>query len=271
MPFSTIPFFLFVFGWTWAFHIPLAAVQLPVDAFPGSVLLLAGGLGPSLGALLFVLLRREPDYRREYVMRLTSLTRVSGVCWLAAAALPVTMVLAGVLLSASPVRLDVDVLSGITLFYALLMLLAPLLEEVAWRGYGTDALQSRFGPVRASLLLGSIWWLWHLPLFFMAGTYQNGLGVGTVGFWDFGIFTVATSFVMTWLYNRARGSILAAVVYHFLLNVANELLQTGTTADIARTMVQVGLAVFLLLVLPRLRWTNSSSATGDVWRPASGR
>jgi uncharacterized protein len=273
MTVRTVPFFLFVLGWTWAFHVPLVMQQWPTNELPYGILVLLGGLGPPLGALVFVLRAHNAAYVREYVDRILSARRVPLRWWLLIFVLPFAVVSAGVALSillggaSAPAQLRVDgaFIARVTPFYIGLMLLAPLLEEVAWRGYGQDSLQRRFGLVFSSLILGLVWWFWHLPLFFMVGTYQSGLGVGTVAFWDFAVGLVATSLVMTWLYNKTNGSILGAVVYHFLLNVANELILTDLVADISRTALQLGLGLFVLLVLPRLgRWR----LVANTWRPA---
>jgi membrane protease YdiL (CAAX protease family) len=277
MRFRTAPFFLLLLGWTWAFHIPLAAMQRPASQFPYSLLFLLGGLGPPAAASIFVLLTRDVRYVRQYVSRIVSLRRAPLRLWPAVVGLPFLVVTAGTLLgnavsgagAGTPPRLDPAFAAGITPFYLLLMLLAPLLEEVAWRGYGQDALQSRFGPVRTSLVLGLVWWLWHLPLFLMTGTYQSSLSVGTAAFWDFAVFTVASTFVMTWLFNVTRGSILAAIVYHLMLNLANEVLLTGAAGDFGRSAVQVALALFLLVLLPRLH-RGGAVTRSSLWRPAGG-
>lgn len=274
MRFRIVPFFALLFGLTWASHVPLAVSGRPVAELPYAFALLLGGLGPAVAATVFVLRANAPGYRRQYLIRLVSIRRVPWAWWCAVAGLPLFVVLMGALVAAlsSPaawatIGWNAEMLARITPFYPLLMLLAPLLEEVAWRGYGQDALQSRFGPVFTSLILGFVWTAWHLPLFFMNGTYQSSLGVGTPQFWDFVVWTIATTFVMTWLYNATRGSILALVTYHFLLNLANELLVGPFAADVARTAVQLALGLLVVVVLPRLRGPAARKLALVPWRP----
>ena len=36
-------------------------------------------------------------------------------------------------------------------------------EEIGWRGFALPRLQERFSPLAASLIVGTLWWAWHLP------------------------------------------------------------------------------------------------------------
>ena len=66
----------------------------------------------------------------------------------------------------------------------------------------------------ASLILGVIWSVWHLPKF---------LGTGTSGgrsfFW-FTVFCMAAAVLYTWLYNNSRGSLLLVTLFHATNNTA---------------------------------------------------
>src|SRR5215217_6503863 len=42
----------------------------------------------------------------------------------------------------------------------------PLGEEPGWRGFALPRLQALHGPLVGTLILGPLWALWHLPLFF---------------------------------------------------------------------------------------------------------
>jgi membrane protease YdiL (CAAX protease family) len=89
-------------------------------------------------------------------------------------------------------------------------------EEVGWRGFALPRLQMRHGPLLGTLLLGSLWGLWHLPVrVFVSGI--GSLGVGFLGVGDFlGWFgsTVAFAILITWAFNHSRGSVFLALLFH---------------------------------------------------------
>ncbi|MEX5727576.1 membrane protease YdiL (CAAX protease family) [Rhodovulum iodosum] len=64
-------------------------------------------------------------------------------------------------------------------------------------------------PLWAGLVVGAIWGLWHLPAFFLSGTPQSAWGL-----LPFLAGTVATSVIITGLFNAARGSLLLPVLAH---------------------------------------------------------
>jgi hypothetical protein len=52
------------------------------------------------------------------------------------------------------------------------LLIGPI-EEFGWRGVAQPLLQRRFAPLWASLILGAIWGIWHVPAFLVGGTPQS--------------------------------------------------------------------------------------------------
>ena len=86
-------------------------------------------------------------------------------------------------------------------------------EEIGWRGYALPRLASHFGYARASVLLGVIWALWHLPLFFTVGadTYGQSFLVYTLQ-------VTALSVALAWLYERTNGSLLLTMLMHSAVN-----------------------------------------------------
>jgi membrane protease YdiL (CAAX protease family) len=107
-----------------------------------------------------------------------------------------------------------------------LLILGPLSEEPGWRGYALERLQTRWNALVSSLILGVIWSLWHLPLFYIVGTSQTLYDLSFLGFL---IGTTTTSILYTWAYNNTGGSIWSAVFLHWLYTYALDTLGVGMT------------------------------------------
>jgi membrane protease YdiL (CAAX protease family) len=105
--------------------------------------------------------------------------------------------------------------------YLMLLLIAlPLTlftfgEEYGWRGYLLPRLLP-LGEIRASVLLGVIWGVWHLPLL-LAGLNYPGVNIW-LAIIIFTFVTVALSFTYTWFYVASSGSVLIAAVFHASTN-----------------------------------------------------
>ena len=91
-------------------------------------------------------------------------------------------------------------------------LLQALGEEPGWRGYLLPRMMNRFRILPATLLLFPVWWLWHLPFFLSRPAF------GLAQFFGFGFGILCASIWLSFLRERTH-SILAAVVWHALLNI----------------------------------------------------
>jgi membrane protease YdiL (CAAX protease family) len=91
-----------------------------------------------------------------------------------------------------------------TLFFATF---PSTLEEFGWRGYALGQLQMDQSALGASLLFGVVWAIWHLPLFFITGSFRREFaGVATSGFRLFVVGIVALSGTFTLVYDRTSRS-----------------------------------------------------------------
>lgn len=105
---------------------------------------------------------------------------------------------------------------------AIPVLLAPMLEELGWRGYGVDSLRAYFGLLNASLLFGLLWGLWHIPGFFVKGFYQNELWKsGVIYVVNFFVSILVVAILMNWVYYKTGRSIPALVLFHSILNLSS--------------------------------------------------
>lgn len=155
---------------------------------------------------------------KDLLLRLIRV-RVSPLWYLAAIGLPIAIAAAaaavGALFAAPPtvgVLIPASALLGALLLNCWEWLIT---EETAWRGYALPRLQRRFDPLTASVVLGTVWALWHLPLFFIADSFQS-----RIPFVGFLVSTVATSVLIGWLFNHARGSVLLAALFHGFTDVS---------------------------------------------------
>jgi len=105
-----------------------------------------------------------------------------------------------------------------------LLILGPLSEEIGWRGYALDRLQTRWNALVSSLIVGLVWSLWHLPLFLIPGTSQHEMGVPFIGFL---IKLTSSSVLYTWLYNNTRRSLWSAILLHWLYTYAAQVMSSG--------------------------------------------
>lgn len=123
-------------------------------------------------------------------------------------------------------------------------------EEAGWSGYVLEPLQARWGAAGAGVVLGAIWGAWHLVAWY--------LQAGHTAIWTAGQFlgSVALRVLIVWLYNNTGGSILAAVLFHDMINVSEFLFPNyGSHYD----PVVTGVILTIVAVL-----------VTSCWRPAAG-
>lgn len=108
--------------------------------------------------------------------------------------------------------------------FVVIYLTNALPEELGWRGYALGRLQKLSQPLTASLILGALWGLWHLPLHFSAGTVQEAIPV-----YQFVLQQMALALIYTWLYNHSGGSVLLATLFHTTANLSAALVPFWTT------------------------------------------
>ncbi|MEJ2383714.1 MAG: type II CAAX endopeptidase family protein [Xanthomonadales bacterium] len=132
----------------------------------------------------------------------------------------------------------------------IVILLISFGEEFGWRGFALPRLQDRFSALNASLVLGLIWGLWHLPGFL--------IGTGVPLAMPFGVFllwTVLATILMTWVYNHTGGSILSAILMHSAANATFNYLPLlpEWVGQLTTFSIFLGLlAVFVAFVITRL-------------------
>jgi membrane protease YdiL (CAAX protease family) len=261
-PGPLIIFFLLAYAGMWACFISVAATGTPPDRPVGAVLIILGAFAPAFAAL-WVTWREEGEGGVSALLKRVIQWRVAGYWYFFAAGYVVVVKLIVALIHR--VVLGTWPRFGNLPWY---LLVAAMLfsmpfqagEEIGWRGYALPRLTARFGLARASLLLGVIWAVWHIPQFFIRGadSYRQSFLV-------FGLGTIAVSVALAWLFARTHGSLLLPMLMHAAFNNLKDILPSAspaspgifslTASPIAWMTVGVlwVFAVFFLLTMPKIQ------------------
>lgn len=218
-------YFGLTLAWSWLCWLPMLPTYR--DAEFGSppwvfALLLLGAYGPSLMALVLAG-RRDGKAGMKALLRKFAIWRV-GLRWYGVALLlPVAVALGGALLYSArggdigPLVLDRAYIIPLALLAAAPF--GPLAEELGWRGFALPRLLERHGPLASSLIVGTVWTLWHAPLFWApAGSAISGerVTIGSVAFYL--ALLTGYSIFYTWIHLNSRGSVLLAFLLHLSFN-----------------------------------------------------
>ncbi len=235
-----LTYFVLVFVLTWTFWIPLALIH------PFSfVLLLLGNSMPSLlGILLTALFSGKSGlgalFRRLGRVRVPLIwyavvLLLLPVLWLVAVGVPTLLGLATITFAGSGFIVVAGFVTGLE-------------EELGWRGFALPRLQASLPAFAASLLLGVLWGLWHLPLRIAFGLPLTAAGL--VQFIIFLLMIIAQAVLYTWVYNNTRGSLFLMVLLHAVNNIApGTILATSSTTWIVPILYDILLWVAVTLVV----------------------
>jgi uncharacterized protein len=107
-----------------------------------------------------------------------------------------------------------------------LLILGPMSEEIGWRGYALDRLQTKWNALVSSLIFGLTWALWHGPLFLIVGNSFHESGIPFLGFL---VGFMALSILFTWLHNNTHGSIWTAIFFHWIYSYSAQVVPSGVS------------------------------------------
>lgn len=246
----------------WAVAIALGAGQENVEtySFKGVVFAFAifGLFGPTIASLIMVFRSGSRELKADFKDRLLNLRRIIPRFLILAIVLPSLVVLTAITISLLfgqstdqfSLTADTSELGKLLMMVLLTMILAPIFEEMGWRGYGVDSFRAKLSPLKMSLAFGAFWAVWHAPLFWMPGTYHHGLAQMESPIYaiNFFVSVVIVAIVVNWLYYKNNRSILAAAVAHSAGNAGGVLIAAAPTTDLISTGVFIAVAVAVVLL-----------------------
>ena len=130
------------------------------------------------------------------------------------------------------VNIGISAYVGILLAQIAIQFVKNLFEEFVWRGYLTNQLlKLNFSDIKLYLIIGFVWWIWHLPyimIFLSESEIQNALPVGRIAFFLIGIVVVTVWTIMYTEIFRITKSVWPLVIAHTMEDaVINPLLLYG--------------------------------------------
>ncbi len=141
----------------------------------------------------------------------------AGIRWYVIAISPlfIALLAAGVfiVLGGSPIAPEKTIAFPLLMSFFISLITGAMGEELGWRGFLLARLQLRFNALSSSLIVGVIWVLWHLPLWFLPG-----YGWEMVPYWAFILSAISASILFTWVLKNTGGSLVMASIIHLMMN-----------------------------------------------------
>jgi len=237
--------------WHYAFPTVLGTSQI-FGMLPGAY------LGPITSALIVTAITGGRVGLRRWGARLWK-WRVRWHWYaIALVGVPAALILTGAVASGGQVL--APSLTAVALYIPLLfvqMITTGLAEEPGWRDFALPRLQAKFGPMRSAFILGPLWALWHMPLFFTEwGGWPDADWTKPV---FFTVFCIGFNVVMAWVFNSTGQSLPVAMLAHVSVNNFVSVIWGEMFPSVSESAVSIALAVsgvtaaVIIIVLTRGR------------------
>ncbi|MCZ8541860.1 CPBP family intramembrane glutamic endopeptidase [Psychrobacillus psychrodurans] len=128
------------------------------------------------------------------------------------------------------------------------LLSGPLGEEIGWRGFAQIELQKKHSPLKASIILGFWWGIWHLPIWFTTGY----VGIDLIKYMLFFMISIqSTTIIMTVFYNLNQNLIVPITIhqfFNFFIGIIN-----GNLIDLImyNALFYLVVAVLIIVINPK--------------------
>ncbi len=226
-------YILLAFSWTWLIAFAMLFTGLTDDVFSPSPLFILGGILSNVSPSLAALLVTRINGGKEALKRLTGRFKVKsqrGWTGLTLVIVPTVTALTTILSHFFFREYRFALVAPMIAMGLVWPLFSGMGEEFGWRGYLLPRLIKRFGLMKAALLLGILWEVWHLPMHYMAyrtyGVYMIPAFLN-IGFLNLTLNAV----IMAIIYAVNKGSIKLMVLYHYTITASAIILGALFTAE----------------------------------------
>ncbi len=205
----------------------------------GQLLFILGGSAPTVVAFVAVALTKKDGEMSEFTSRILK-AKVKPFLYFFAVLTPVALGLVslGIVSVIDSQYLLRNPLQPVYLFISAFFISIVFggIEEIGWRGILQPSLTKRFSLIVSNFIIGIIWALWHLPLFYVPGTSHYGKQ-----FIFYGLAAIGYSSFLTWLYAKTN-SIFLCILFHAAINATAAI---GLSVSMAEKGVYVYSTIFI--------------------------
>ena len=214
---KTLKFFLLVFALSIPFLMLVFIAPDTTRIFPIKLPISSlMAFCPILAAIIVVYKESKPGGIQELLKKAFDHKKIKEKKWYIPIIflMPVIMLMSYWLMQmagASLPKPQIPLLSAFLFFF--IFLIGAIGEEVGWSGYAIDPMQNKWGALKASIILGLVWAIWHIIPYSQA--HQSFMWI----IWQC-IGTVFLRVIMVWIYNNTGKSVFATVLFHVMINVS---------------------------------------------------
>jgi len=181
---------------------------------------------PIAAALILTFKKNGWDGAKKLLGRSFDLKRIANKIWYVPTLvlLPFVFILAlGLMvLIGKPIPAAQFPVAALPVLFLVFFILS-LGEEVGWMGYVFKQMQDQWNVFKATLVLGLIWALWHIPFYIFMLT-NPGFIVAQV------LCLLGIRFLLVWIFNNTGKSVFAAILFHTVYNATNGVLPNYTVS-----------------------------------------
>jgi uncharacterized protein len=200
---------------------------------------------PLMAAVILVYRERKRQGIKDLLSRAFDFKRIKDKKWCLPVVflMPVIAVLSYFYTKLTGVIIPETLTSVLSIFLFFgIYFIGAIGEEIGWSGYAIDPLQNRFGALKASIVLGVIWAIWHIIPW--SQTHQTPVWI----IWQ-SASTVLLRVIMVWLFNNTGKSVFAMILFHTMINISPYLIPgNGAHYDPFITCILLGIPVVCIIV-----------------------
>ena len=210
---SVATYFLLTFTISWLGALAVAAPHLlrhePLPILTGILMFPVMLLGPSLSAIFLTWIAGDKPGLRDLFSKLLR-SRIPPR-WYTPLLIPPVLVLT--LLLTLKTFFSSVYTPNLFLMGVWFGVPAGLLEEIGWTGFAFPKMSSQYNPLGASILLGLLWGLWHLPVINYLGTATPHGAYWFPFFLAFTFAMTAMRVLISWLYVNTKSVLIAQLMH----------------------------------------------------------